>query len=76
MIGFLDFLPAKRALRTGVVFASLASTDAPQCHASADVLRRPASDVLYQSLLRLREDRDSDQELCQNDGKDCLPELV
>jgi len=36
------FLP-KAALRPGVVFASLASTDAPQCIASADVLHRLAS---------------------------------
>jgi len=35
--------PAKRALRPGVIFASLASTDAPQCIATADALRRIAS---------------------------------
>jgi len=35
--------PAKRALRPGMFFASLASTDAPQCIATADAFRRIAS---------------------------------
>ena len=35
--------PAKRALRPGMIFASLGSTDAPQCIATADALRRIAS---------------------------------
>jgi len=38
--------PAKRALRPGMFFASLASTDAPQCIATADAFRRLASYVL------------------------------
>jgi len=51
----LKIFPAKRALRPGmslpalrpgVVFASHASTDALQCLASADDLRRLASSVL------------------------------